>query len=211
MKLVQKHPFKGTREFEIVEDVINVRVKSLLREEKITVGLTTLDPDPVINKSCLEFNSRATGAPLLSLFLNRPDAEAFNAFVDVLRLHAQGQQGGYADPDAAAHPAGFTGNVYEEPPAFEQSASDKKRPSVNAARVDEDIRMLEQYVDAEEIKPLLVALEALKAEPQSEAAYSQMVNAFNELGLVQGAVLTYAPYITVLLSYEVGEDQDWTR
>ena len=60
--------------------------------------------------------------------------------------------------------------------------------------------MLEQHLDAEEIKPVLSALEALKAEPENESSYSQLVKAFDDLGPQQGAVLTYAPYVGILLS-----------
>jgi hypothetical protein len=60
--------------------------------------------------------------------------------------------------------------------------------------------MLQQYLDAEQIRALLDALRALKAEPESESHFAQLVNAFDELGPQQGAVLTYAPYINVLLS-----------
>jgi hypothetical protein len=60
--------------------------------------------------------------------------------------------------------------------------------------------MLEQYLDTEEIKPLLTALEALKGEPENESCIGQLVTAFDNLGPQQGAVLTYAPYIGVLLS-----------
>jgi hypothetical protein len=68
------------------------------------------------------------------------------------------------------------------------------------AKVDNAIQMLERYLVVEDIKPLLTALEALKAEPQNESYLAQMENAFNDLGIMQGAVLTYAPYIGILLS-----------
>jgi hypothetical protein len=60
--------------------------------------------------------------------------------------------------------------------------------------------MLEQHLDVEEIKPLLAALEALKAEPENESCFAHLVKAFDDLGSRQGAVLTYAPYVSILLS-----------
>mgnify|MGYP001550140873 CR=1 FL=1 len=64
-KLLQKHIFKGTQEFEIVDDVVNVRMKPRLRkEETLTVMLTVLNPEPLINKSLLEFTSRVNNEPL---------------------------------------------------------------------------------------------------------------------------------------------------
>ena len=64
----------------------------------------------------------------------------------------------------------------------------------------EAIQQLNMYVAVEDIQPLLFAMEALKLEPKNEAHLKQMENAFNALGITQGAVLTYAPYIGLLLS-----------
>ncbi|TDY00951.1 hypothetical protein [Thiohalophilus thiocyanatoxydans] len=201
-KLVQKHLFKGTREFEIVNDVINVRMKTPFKEEKITVGLTVLDPEPVINKPYLEFNGRAESEPMLSLFLDKPNTEEFNAFVVALQKQILAAGNAVSGLDADSYPAGIAGNVYEEPPEFEES--DQKRfkynnKSIDAAKLESAIQMLERYVEDEEIKPLLFAMNALKDDPKNESCMEQVVNAFNELGIVQGAVLTYAPYISVLL------------
>jgi hypothetical protein len=67
--------------------------------------------------------------------------------------------------------------------------------------------MLERYLNAEEIKPLLTALETLKTEPGNESYFRQLVTAFDDLGPQQGAVLTYAPYINILLSDDPFEKQ----
>ena len=54
IKLLQKHLLKGTQEFEIIDDVVNVRIKTpFKKEESLTVMLTVLNPEPLINKSCL--------------------------------------------------------------------------------------------------------------------------------------------------------------
>ncbi|MDR9436153.1 MAG: hypothetical protein RI563_04710 [Thiohalophilus sp.] len=202
MKLIQKHFFKGTREFEIANDVINVRIKTPFKEEKITLGLAVLGPDPVINKPYVEFYSRAESEPLLSLFMDKPDADEFNAFIVALQQRILEASSGFSGFDADSYPAGVAGNVFDEPPEFDES--DKKRfenirQSINPAKLENAIQMLEQYVDDEDIKPLLSALKALKDDPQNESYMEQVVKAFNELGIVQGAVLTYAPYISVLL------------
>jgi hypothetical protein len=60
--------------------------------------------------------------------------------------------------------------------------------------------MLDQYMDAEEINPFLSALEALKEEPESESCLGLLVEEFDNLGPRQGAVLTYAPYVNILLT-----------
>jgi hypothetical protein len=47
---------------------------------------------------------------------------------------------------------------------------------------------------------VLAALRALRTEPENESFFAQLVKAFDDLGPRQGAVLTYAPYIGILLS-----------
>ena len=202
MKLVQKHFLKGTREFEILGDVINVQVKRPFKEERLTVGLGTLDPEPVINKPYLQFNSRGKSDPLLSLLLNKPNAEEFNAFVASLKQCALEKYNASKEGRTTSQPAGMEWNVYDEPPEFDESDQGQKkiRRSVNAEKIDDAIRQLQMYVTAEDIQPLLSALEAVKLEPQNELYLEQMENAFNALGIMQGAVLTYAPYIGLLLS-----------
>jgi hypothetical protein len=203
MKLVQKHFLKGSREFEIVDDAINVRIKSPFKEEKITVVLTVLNPEPVVNKPFLEFHSRVKCGPLLSLLIDKPNTEEFNAFVNELKRRAREEYNAFAGLKAGSIPERLAGNVYEEPPDFEEPGKNRVEKNVNpvsAARVDEAIQMLERHLDVEEIKPLLTVLEALKAEPENKSNFGQLVKAFDDLGSRQGAVLTYAPYISVLLS-----------
>jgi hypothetical protein len=207
MKLRQKAFLKGNREFEIADDVVNVRIKKLFKEEKLTVGLSTLNPEPVSNGPLLEFYGRGKSEPLLSLLLNKPNAEEFNNFVAVLKQKALGKDNSFAGVEALApetsRPEAPGWNVYEEPPEFAES--DKGREEirfqpVNPKRVEEDITMLKTYLNEEDIQPLLASLEALKVEPENEVAFQKMMDSYNELGFNQGAVLTYAPYLKVLLS-----------
>ena len=60
--------------------------------------------------------------------------------------------------------------------------------------------MLETYVSNEEIQPLISALVELKKAPQDHSKLVEVATVFNDLGPSQGAVLTYAPYITIMLS-----------
>ena len=203
MKLVQKQLFKGTREFEIEDDVINFRLKTPFKEEKLTVDLSILNPEPEVNEPFLDFHSRVKCGPLLSLLIDKPNPQEFNAFVDELKQRARQEYNAFAGLKAGALPEGMAANVFEEPPEFDESEQvkiEKKVKPIRTTDIDISIRMLEQHLDAEEIKPLLTALEALKAEPENEACFGQLVNAFDDLGPQQGAVLTYAPYISILLS-----------
>jgi len=203
MKLVQKQLLKGTREFELIDDVINFRIKSPLKEEKLTVDLSILNPEPVVNEPFLEFHSRVKCGPLLSLLIDKPNAQEFNAFVDELKQRARREYNAFAGLKAGNLPEGMAANIFEEPPEFDQASKNgagKKAAPVNVERIDEAIRMLERHLDDEEIKPVLTALQALKAEPENESCFAQLVKAFDDLGPRQGAVLTYAPYVSILLS-----------
>jgi len=203
-KLIQRHLLKGTREFELVDDHVNVRAKAPFgKEEVLTVMLTVLNPEPVISKSYLEFNSRVNGEPLISLYLGKPNTEEFNAFVSALREKAQEEFNAFAGFRPNTQSAGLGGNVDDEPPDFHDSDQDQidgVRQDLDPARIDEAVQLLIQYLDPEDTEALVRALEALKEDPTNEALLVQAVNAFNELGSSQGAVLTYAPYVGIVLS-----------
>ena len=55
MKLVQKHIYKGTRTFELLDDVVNVHIDTPFLDNKFTVVLSILDPEPVVNGSDYAF------------------------------------------------------------------------------------------------------------------------------------------------------------
>jgi len=205
MKLVQKQLLKGSREFEITDNVVNFRIKTLLKEEKLTVDLSILNPEPVVNAPFLEFHSRVKCGPLLSLLLDKPNSQEFNAFVDELKQRARREYNAFAGLKAGATPEGLAANAFEEPPEFDEHGPNRTEKIVEpviADRVDETIRMLEQHLQAEEIEPLLAALEALKEDPENASRFDQLIKAVDDLGPRQGAVLTYAPYVGVLLSNE---------
>lgn len=211
MKLIQKTFLKGSREFEIVDNTVFVRINSLFKEEKLTVDLSTLDPEPVINGSELEFFSPHKGRPVLSLSLNKPNAKEFNVFIEALKKAIVGEDDTLENVEVvfseSVRSEALARNVYEEPPEFGESDDKREEISfqpVNAERLAEDITMLKTYLNEDDIKPLLDALEKLKAEPQNEAAFQEMLKIFNNPGITQGAVLTYATYLKVLLSQTLG-------
>ena len=203
MKLVQKQFLKGSREFEIEDDVVNFRIKSPLKEEKMTVDLSILNPEPSVNEPFLEFHSRVKCGPLLSLLIDKPNPQEFNAFVEELKRRARQEYNSFAGLKAGSLPEGMAATVFEEPPEFDESEQvriETKVKPVRVADIDTAIQMLERHLDAEEIKPMLTALEALKAEPENESCFVQLVKAFDDQGPRQGADLTYAPYVSNLLS-----------
>ncbi len=203
MKLVQKQFAKGSKEFEITDDVIEIRKKTLFKEEKLTVMLSMLNPEPVVNKPFLEFHSRVKCGPLLSLILDKPDRETFRTFINQLQIRARDEYNAFAGRKTGSQPEALAGNIYTEPVEFDDSVGDsaaKDRKPANAENIESAIQMLEQYLDVEEIKPLISALEALKTEPGNGSLFSKLADAFDSLGPQQGAVLTYAPYVGALLS-----------
>lgn len=202
-KLIQKHFLHGTQEFELLDDLIKVRINSLLKGKKeLDIELAMLNPEPVISQSRLHFHSRVKCGPLISLYLNKPNAEEFNDFVNTLKQRAQAEYNAISGLSVAAKPTTLNGNLYEEPPGFgELSPADiSKAKTVNVEGIENAISMLETYVDNEEIQPLITALESLKQTPEDHLKLVEVATVFNELGSSQGAVLTYAPYIGIMLS-----------
>lgn len=204
MKLIQKHLFKGIQEFEIIDDYVKLRSKAPFKDEvTMTVMLTVLNPDPVITKSSLDFTSRVNGETLLSLYLGKPDTEAFNAFAAALKNKAMEEYQAFAGLRNVQHATGLGANVYDEPPAMDEPGTGRPprfRKDLDIDILAESIQMLKTYLNTGDILPFLTALETLKSDPKNESYQIAVINAFNALGPTQGAVLTYAPYVGILLS-----------
>lgn len=77
---------------------------------------------------------------------------------------------------------------------------------IDTVKLDISIKLLKQYVNDSSIEPLISALEAVKKDPDNESLLEALTDAFAALGFVQGAVLTYAPYLCSLLSNDLFED-----
>ncbi|MBC8212840.1 MAG: hypothetical protein H8E21_17420 [Gammaproteobacteria bacterium] len=71
--------------------------------------------------------------------------------------------------------------------------------NVDIAKIEEAIHMLNTNVKVEGIKPFISILEAIKQAPENESLLVQLYDAFQKLGITQGAVLTYAPSIYDLI------------
>ena len=80
-----------------------------------------------------------------------------------------------------------------------KSLNHQKLQSIDVADIDIALGMLKRYLNAQDINPLLTSLETLRTNPQNEAYQEQVISAFNECRL-QGAVLTYAPYLQIFVS-----------
>ena len=73
-------------------------------------------------------------------------------------------------------------------------------PLVDLQRIETSITMLKQYLAEDDIAPLIDVLESIAADPHNEALHGQLADVFDGLGRLQGAVLTYAPYISIVLA-----------
>jgi hypothetical protein len=78
--------------------------------------------------------------------------------------------------------------------------------NVEPAKIDASVEALKKFVKDASIDPLIFILEALKQDPNNESLLLQLSDTFKALGIIQGAVITYAPYISLLLSYDLFEN-----
>ena len=172
-KLVQKHPIKGSREFQLVDDDIQCSFQSPFKTESFSVILDILDAEPVISGSTLSFISNVNKEPLVEFFLNKPDKETFDQFVENVRQKI-------IENDFGRFRVGENG------------------VDIDIERLDESIEMLQKYVDPTEIELLLSALVELKTKPDDVKCQNKVAEVFNELGFAQAQVITYAPYINFI-------------
>ena len=77
---------------------------------------------------------------------------------------------------------------------------DSPSPLVDLYSIETSIRMLKQYIAEDDIAPLIEVLEAFATDPGNEALRGRMADVFAGLGRLQGAVLTYAPCISIILA-----------
>lgn len=72
--------------------------------------------------------------------------------------------------------------------------------AIDAERIEEAISMLQQYVDSDQLAPVFSVLRELPEHPGDQVLLARLSAVVNDLGVLQGAVLTYAPAIAGLLS-----------
>ena len=174
-RIIQNHPERGSRQFELVDDAIEYCVTSPFGDEELTVVLSVLSPEPVVDGSMMYFLSEVNKEALIKLFVDLPDAETFNEFVRALKQR-----------------------IKEED--FGKLSADNRKSAITQEQVDTTVRMLETYVDPTSIDDLLSSLRSLSEAPSDHERLDRVVEAFNGLGVQQGAVLSYAPFFNTLLS-----------
>ena len=79
--------------------------------------------------------------------------------------------------------------------------------NMNVGNIDNAIQMLNTYAKEASLKPLISILEALKQDPHNEALLAELTDAWRNLGVYQGTVLTYVPYFYTLIPDDIfGDD-----
>lgn len=91
-------------------------------------------------------------------------------------------------------------NVFGVIALVRKSLNNKKLQSIKVTDIDIALQMIKRHMNASDIKALLSSLETLRTDPQNETYQEQVTKAFNELGPLQGAALTYAPYLNIFVS-----------
>jgi len=96
MKLIQKNLIKGTQEFELKDNEVLVKIKGPFKNKTLSVPLEILNPEPVINGNQLDFHSRVKCGPMFSLYLNKPNKDEFEAFVEAVKKKALKEYNAFA-------------------------------------------------------------------------------------------------------------------
>lgn len=74
--------------------------------------------------------------------------------------------------------------------------------------IEEAILMLKTHLGEADIAALLELLEALARAPHDHQLVDELTRVFDSLGILQGAVLTYAPCLAVILPDRLFQDEE---
>ena len=81
--------------------------------------------------------------------------------------------------------------------------------NINIADIDNAIQMLNKHTNEPSIKPLISILEELKQDSHNESLLAQLTDIWRNLGIYQGTVLTYVPYLYTFIPDDIfGDDLD---
>ena len=80
--------------------------------------------------------------------------------------------------------------------------------NLKVENIDDAIQQLTKYTDESSLKPLISILEALKQDIHSESLLVQLTDTWRNLGVYQGAVLTYVPNFYTLIPDDIFGDTE---
>jgi hypothetical protein len=78
--------------------------------------------------------------------------------------------------------------------------------NLRIAEIDNAIQMLNKYAKEPSIESLISILEALIDDMGNESLWKQLTDAWRNLGVYQGTVLTYVPYFYTLIPDDIFGD-----
>lgn len=180
-KISQTHPDLGSREFELVGDAIEYRISSPYGDESLSVVFSVLSPEPVVDGPMMYFLSEVNREALIKLFVDLPDADTFANFVSAIKQRIKEEE-------------------------FGKLSADNRKTAITKEQVDTTIRMLETNMNPGSIEALLATLRELSDKPNDRDKLNHVVDAFHNLGIQQGAVLSYASFFSTLISTSALDD-----
>jgi len=77
---------------------------------------------------------------------------------------------------------------------------------INISKIEESIDSLTTYVKEGGVDAVIAVLKAIKANPEDLTLLDQLSDSMTPLGVWKGAVLNYAPYVAILMSRDLFED-----
>jgi hypothetical protein len=78
--------------------------------------------------------------------------------------------------------------------------------NINITTIDNAIKMLNTYANEPSIKPLISILEALSQDAHNASLLAKLTDTWRNLGIYQGAVLTYVPDFYTLIPDDIFGD-----
>ena len=79
--------------------------------------------------------------------------------------------------------------------------------NIDLTDINNAIQMLNKYTKEPSIKPLISTLEALKKDLYNESLLAQLADTWRNLGILQGAVLTYVPNFYTFIPDDIFGDK----
>lgn len=77
---------------------------------------------------------------------------------------------------------------------------------MNVEYIENAIQMLKTYAKEENLNPLIAILERLKQDIGNESILAELTQAWRNLGVYQGTVLTYVPFFYTLIPDDIFGD-----
>jgi len=71
---------------------------------------------------------------------------------------------------------------------------------INPVEIGVSIEQIKKYINDGSVDPVIAVLEKLQQDPANAKLLIQLADTLNSIGIFQGAVLTYAPYVNLITS-----------